>query len=101
MNFWIALALLAALAAAVRGLAVARRRPPEGGRVELRLVVADRGETVEALVRGLLGVIAAYGGPAADVTVVDAGSSDDTPAILARLAREDPGRLKVFGAARR
>lgn len=102
MDFWFAAVLLAAgLVAAVHAARTTRRSPAEPGRVQVSLLVADRGETVEALVRGMLDLLTAYGGPEAELVVTDAGSRDETAAIVRRLANDYPGRLKVSPPAPR
>jgi hypothetical protein len=101
VSIWFALLLLAVVSAAAYRIGAARRESPPPGRLELHLTVADRAESVEGLVRAILSLLAAYGGPGAELVVVDAGSRDDTPAILSRLAGEYAGRLKISSPSAR
>jgi glycosyltransferase involved in cell wall biosynthesis len=66
--------------------------PPAAGLPSVSVVVAARDEArgIEAGVRSIL----AQDHPAMEVTVVDDRSSDATPAILARIAAQEP-RLRV------
>lgn len=87
-----ALALVAWLRAARLAVRLGRLEdvpapPPEASR-SLSVIVAARDEAreLEATIRGLLALEASD----LEVIVVDDRSSDDTPALLARLAAEDP-----------
>ncbi|MCB9664795.1 MAG: glycosyltransferase [Alphaproteobacteria bacterium] len=72
-----------------RGTAVA----PPSGPVSVLIPARDEEANIEAAVTAAL----ALDPPAHEVIVCDDGSTDQTPAILARLAARDP-RLRVIGA---
>lgn len=67
-------------------------RPPDGApRVSVVVAARDEARGIEAALRSML----AQDYPDLEVVVVDDRSTDDTPAILARLAAEEP-RLRVL-----
>ena len=67
-------------------------RPPDG--VTVCLVVRDQEARVEGLVGETIAWSSALGPHAREVLVVDAGSADATPEMLAHLSRRHPG-LKI------
>ena len=71
-----------------------RRRPPARRPfVSVLVLVRDQQDTIEAFLRPMLSGSLGNGGPTVDyeLIVVDAGSADDTWAILSRLAHKHPG----------
>lgn len=61
--------------------------------VSVLILVRDQQDTIEAFLRPMLSGSLGHRGPAVDyeLVVVDAGSTDDTWAILSRLAHKHPG----------
>lgn len=101
---WLILILAAYGLAALISMAAAacRRAAAGGGRtspVSLLCVVRNKERIVEGLVRELLSIaLEGERGAAREVVVVDDHSTDDTPAILDRLARRCPS-LRVVSMA--
>lgn len=69
-----------------------RDRAAPGLRISVIVPARNAAGTLEACVRSVL----ASGFPPLEVLIVDDASSDDTPRILARLARDHPGRVCGF-----
>lgn len=87
-SFWGVVVLMACL------VCLAARRPgvpwPGGAGLSLCLIVGDQEDRVEGLVAELLRLAGRLRGGVVDVVVVDAGSTDGTAAVLARLGRRYP-----------
>ena len=89
---WVALGI--AIVVVAVGWALIGRAGRAPGSVTVCLVVRDGEAGVEGLVADALAWCAALGRRGREVLVVDAGSTDETPAVLAQLSRRHPA-LKI------